>query len=235
MEVEEAAPALPAKAMFGESESIRPSIRGAEALIEFGDFFGKKTITKTRLAKPYRHPDLDKLLTRRRMAAEIRCLRRCRSIGIDTPLIYFVDKKNHKIVMEAIDGDTVKNFLCTNPKPADAKKVVTSMGMVLARMHDASITHGDLTTSNFMLRKMKDAPPSLVIIDFGLGALRASAEDKAVDLYVLERAFISTHPDSEPLFAQVLKMYAATSTEWAATSKRLERVRQRGRKRLAFG
>ena len=28
-------------------------------------------------------------------------------------------------------------------------------------------------------------------------------EDKAVDLYVLERAFASTHPNSEPLFASV--------------------------------
>lgn len=42
-----------------------------------------------------------------------------------------------------------------------------------------------------------------VLIDFGLSYVSALAEDKAVDLYVLERAFTSTHPDSEPLFALV--------------------------------
>jgi len=36
-----------------------------------------------------------------------------------------------------------------------------------------------------------------VFIDFGLGSMQAVAEDKAVDLYVMERAFLSTHPDSD--------------------------------------
>ncbi len=31
------------------------------------------------------------------------------------------------------------------------------------------------------------------------GSLKPSVEDKAVDLYVLERAFLSTHPGSESL------------------------------------
>lgn len=48
-------------------------------------------------------------------------------------------------------------------------------------------------------------------------------EDKAVDLYVLERAFSSTHPDSEPMFASVLSAYATQlGKEWSAIGKRLE-------------
>jgi tRNA A-37 threonylcarbamoyl transferase component Bud32 len=38
-----------------------------------------------------------------------------------------------------------------------------------------------------------------VMIDFGLGGLQPVVEDKAVDLYVLDRAFASTHPHSQPL------------------------------------
>ena len=38
-----------------------------------------------------------------------------------------------------------------------------------------------------------------VVIDFGLSYISTLAEDKAVDLYVLERAFLSTHPSSEKL------------------------------------
>lgn len=42
-----------------------------------------------------------------------------------------------------------------------------------------------------------------VAIDFGLGFLQPLAEDKAVDLYVLERAFLSTHPHSQALVRSV--------------------------------
>ena len=73
-------------------------------------------------------------------------------------------------------------------------------------MHDAEIVHGDLTTSNIMIRDDSNAPDQVVLIDFGLGAMKPTAEDKAVDLYVLERAFISTHQGSEALvrFPQVV-------------------------------
>lgn len=35
-----------------------------------------------------------------------------------------------------------------------------------------------------------------VLIDFGLSSISSLAEDKAVDLYVLERAFNSAHANS---------------------------------------
>jgi TP53 regulating kinase-like protein len=35
-----------------------------------------------------------------------------------------------------------------------------------------------------------------VLIDFGLAHQSTSVEDKAVDLYVLERALSSTHPET---------------------------------------
>ena len=42
------------------------------------------------------------------------------------------------------------------------------------------------------------------MIDFGLSYQEGVAEDKGVDLYVLERAFLSTHPNTETLFAEVM-------------------------------
>jgi tRNA A-37 threonylcarbamoyl transferase component Bud32 len=62
-----------------------------------------------------------------------------------------------------------------------------------------------------------------VLIDFGLSYVSTLVEDKAVDLYVLERAFASTHPDSEPLFTSVLTAYAAqVGKEWSTISRRLD-------------
>ena len=48
---------------------------------------------------------------------------------------------------------------------------------------------------------------TLYMIDFGLSQVTAKTEDKAVDFYVLKRAFISTHPGSELLFEKILEYY----------------------------
>ena len=114
--------------------------------------------------------------------------------------------------------------------------------------------------------------PQLLLIDFGLATStnnstssnqhkqQNNAEEKAVDLYVLERAFLSTHPESEMLVEEVWKGYcsyyekklecdtrtdtdnngsaiASASDVHAANAvmNRLEQVRMRGRKRECFG
>lgn len=76
-----------------------------------------------------------------------------------------------------------------------------SIGTALGKMHDAGVVHGDLTTSNIMVKDTPGVEPGfqIVMIDFGLGTMQPHIEDKAVDLYVLERAFISTHPGCELL------------------------------------
>ncbi|EMD35977.1 hypothetical protein CERSUDRAFT_115924 [Gelatoporia subvermispora B] len=115
--------------------------------------------------------------------------------------------------------------------------VMAMVGAEIAKMHRADIIHGDLTTSNMMLRHPRaDKGLQLVLIDFGLAYTSTLVEDKAVDLYVLERAFASTHPASEPLFASVLRAYqAGMGRDWGAISKRLDDVRLRGRKRSMVG
>eukprot|EP00937_MAST-01D_sp_MAST-1D-sp2_P005166 g5166.t1 len=59
-----------------------------------------------------------------------------------------------------------------------------------------------------MLRKQSG---NIAFIDFGLASSQPDDEDKAVDIYVMERAFISTHPHSEPLVNEVLRAYLAAS------------------------
>lgn len=61
------------------------------------------------------------------------------------------------------------------------------------------------------------------MVDFGLAYTSSLTEDKAVDLFVLERAFASTHPDSEPLFGRVLEGYKdKMGKEWTVIGRRLE-------------
>ena len=62
-----------------------------------------------------------------------------------------------------------------------------------------------------------------VLIDFGLAYTSSLTEDKAVDLYVLERAFASTHPESGSMFSRVLEGYKGKmGNEWPVIGRRLE-------------
>lgn len=115
--------------------------------------------------------------------------------------------------------------------------LMRSIGTALGKLHAASITHGDLTTSNMMLSPTPSGDElALVLIDFGLSAQATMPEHYAVDLYVLERAFASTHPGSKALFDLVLESYAAAiPKKWPGIESKLKEVRMRGRKRDMTG
>jgi hypothetical protein len=76
---------------------------------------------------------------------------------------------------------------------------------------------------------------AIYLIDFGLTTASIADEDKAVDLYVLERAFAATHPAAEPLLQEVLKAYGEGGKGAKGVLKRLSDVRLRGRKRSMLG
>ncbi|EDR02472.1 uncharacterized protein LACBIDRAFT_253889, partial [Laccaria bicolor S238N-H82] len=201
-------------------------------------------LLKYRFKKQYRHPSLDALLTRSRVAGEARALIKCLRSGVNVPGVRMVDASEGILGIEWIDGKSVRNLLPGvfaawfpfTSEPLDT--LMSLIGIEIAKIHLADVVHGDLTTSNMMLRlpKPNQSTTELVLIDFGLSYISTLVEDKAVDLYVLERAFASTHPDSEPLFASVLTAYGTRlGSEWNAISRRLDDVRLRGRKRSMVG
>ena len=233
---------------------------------------GRRSIVKQRFAKTYRHPDLDRKLRHARMVHEARCLVRCAREGIDVPQVYFVDEHEMSLHLEFIDGWTVKDYLLQGEQEGGEgggdngkwDRVADAIGAAVAKIHDAGIIHGDLTTSNMMIRRhprrptvggeessddaadasaaVADAdaltPLCITLIDFGLGMQSASnPEDRAVDLYVLERAMASTHPGSDVrLVPRVMESYRrACKSGHYQTMEKLAQVRLRGRKRLAFG
>lgn len=60
-------------------------------------------------------------------------------------------------------------------------------------------------------------------------------EDKAVDLYVLKRAIISANPRSEEVFDQMMKIYIELALNGNKILEQLNKVENRGRKKVAFG
>ncbi|KAJ1884992.1 serine/threonine-protein kinase bud32 [Kickxella alabastrina] len=205
--------------------------QGAEARVYKTELSGRAVIAKQRFSKKYRHPDLDRKLTRGRLNQEARSLKRCLEHNIRVPEIIRVDKDTATLYMEYVAGPTLKEWIFDNSNEQEERQLMTVVGKILFKMHSNNIIHGDLTTSNIII----DDQGEMVLIDFGLSQISVSAEDKAVDLYVLERAFISTHPNSERLFASVLEAYGAEDSAAEPILRRLEDVRQRGRKRDMSG
>ncbi|KAK9502967.1 hypothetical protein O3M35_011640 [Rhynocoris fuscipes] len=195
-------------------------------------------IIKERFQKKYRHPILDENIGKERLKAEARGIMRCKIAGVKTPTIYLVDSEKRCIIMEHIDGETVKDFINNALTSADKNSenmlldITKKIGESIAKMHSENIIHGDLTTSNMIIMNNKD----LYLIDFGLSFVGNSSEDKGVDLYVLERAILSTHPNSKEIFQNILNSYTKLYTKGSKEVLiKYEEVKARGRKRTMVG
>jgi len=76
---------------------------------------------------------------------------------------------------------------------------------------------------------------NLILIDFGLSQNSSRSEEKAVDLYVLEKAWISTHPTTSNCLAKLWESYFSKTQNSLEIENRLSKVRLRGRKRSMLG
>eukprot|EP00096_Caligus_rogercresseyi_P005198 TRINITY_DN2021_c0_g1_i1.p1 TRINITY_DN2021_c0_g1~~TRINITY_DN2021_c0_g1_i1.p1 ORF type:complete len:224 (+),score=67.83 TRINITY_DN2021_c0_g1_i1:466-1137(+) len=213
--------------------------QGAESRLYLGTFLGRDAIIKHRFSKKYRHPSLDSRLIKEHNKAEIRCLIRCMNAGIPTPGIMYSEESY--IVLEYLKGalrarDVVEKLLKEKDE-AGLRKLALQMGSVIGRLHRNNIVHGDLTSSNILVEECGKSEWGIFLIDFGLGSLEGSLEDKGVDIYVLERALLSTHPQyTEELFKVILEGYKAEGGKGGnEVMKKYEEVRLRGRKRSMEG
>ncbi|MBS3081831.1 Kae1-associated serine/threonine protein kinase, partial [Candidatus Pacearchaeota archaeon] len=156
--------------------------RGAEAIITLKN----NIVTKNRIEKSYRYPDLDKKIRKLRTRSESKILQKASKI-VNVPKVINVDEKNTKIELEYIEGKRLSEYL----EKTNYKKMSEKIGKGLAKLHDNNIIHGDLTTSNLILNEKKN---KVYFIDFGLGFHSPRIEDKAVDLHLIKQALEAKHP-----------------------------------------
>ena len=193
--------------------------RGAEADIYVTEWFGRPAVMKTRHPKPYRNPDLDVRLRRRRTVREASMLHVVKSLGIYAPLVYFVDTNHHAIIMERIAGTPVHSL-----PPADIPGHCREMGRVAGLLHSAGIMHGDLTTSNFI------SGERLFLIDMGLSRRTSKPEDWAVDMRLIKEILGSAHAEVlEASWKALVSGYAQTMPAHAEILKLVARIESRGR------
>ncbi|EPZ33535.1 putative serine/threonine-protein kinase BUD32 [Rozella allomycis CSF55] len=185
-----------------------------------------KIILKKRESKNYRHHILDQNITKSRLSQEAKLLVKAASCDVRTPVLYWVDTQESILAMEHISGRPLKSCISSHAYLAE------SIGESIAKLHSCDIIHGDLTTSNILVENSSN---EIVFIDFGLGYISSLAEDKAVDLYVLERAFDSSHPNDKDFFETIISSYFKKVSNPESIVIKLEEVRLRGRKRSMIG
>ncbi len=106
------------------------------------------------------------------------------------------------ITMEFIRGKQVKEEF-NESDLSKVKPICKIIGEKVARLHNCGIIHGDLTSSNILLRK-----DGIVFIDFGLGKISHLVEDKGTDLLVFKKALTGIHYDiAEDCFQYILEGY----------------------------
>ena len=194
--------------------------QGAEAIL----YKDNNTIIKERISKAYRIPAIDDSLRKFRTRREAKILERLEDINFPAPHLKSFSDKRMSILMDFIPGDKLRDVL---EKGDDSQKLAKEIGQKVGLLHSKDIIHGDLTTSNMILNSQTE---EINFIDFGLSSFSEKVEDKAVDLFLLDRALESKHYQLYPnIFNSVLEGYKESYPEAEKILERFEAVKLRGR------
>jgi TP53 regulating kinase-like protein len=192
--------------------------RGAEAILYLRD----GELVKERVRKGYRIPELDVKIRKMRTRGEAKLMKRAKAGGAPVPNTRA--EGDFMLVMEYINGTKLKDSLSSMDK-ARRNGVCGAVGEIVAKLHDAGIMHGDLTTSNMILHEGKT-----FLIDFGLGKFSFSVEDQAVDLFLLYEALKSTHfAVLEECWESVITAYSRHFPQAKDVLARMEKIKKRRR------
>lgn len=197
--------------------------RGAEAVVERASYLGLDAVTKRRVPKAWRHPALDARLRTARTRHEARLLGAAKRAGARAPFVYDVHEATSTLTLERLQGPRLREAL-EDASPGERSALLRQAGALVAKLHDAGILHGDLTTSNLLAED-----GGVAVLDFGLGDMSPEAEAKGVDLHVLMEALEATHARHGDLWGHVWEGYAATSPAAGQVAQVLDAIRKRGR------
>ena len=152
-------------------------------------------------------------------------LQKLQAMNFPSPKLIKSDDRQ-EIIIEKTNGRLLKDVI----ESSDYKSLCGEIGSKIAILHNSSIIHGDLSTSNMILDK------EVYFIDFGLSFFSQKAEDKAVDLHLLKEALESKHCKIwEDCFKSAISAYKKSANSGNETLKRLEIVEKRGRYRAKKG
>jgi len=154
-------------------------------------------------------------------------MHRAKEAGVPTPTILMVDVIDTNIIMEYVNGKQVKQIL-NDLSSSERLRLCRHIGVLIGRLHNSGIIHGDLTTSNMILT----SAGKVFFVDFGLGEFSKELEIQGVDLHLMKRALQSTHYRyAKECFEAVSEGYAEVVGKENAKNvlEKVQEIEKRGR------
>lgn len=179
--------------------------KGAEAYIYID---GDKLI-KERKSKEYRISEIDSKIIKTRTKREATALRKCNEHNIPAPKL--IDVSLNKIIMSYIEGVPLAKY--------KEEKYYEEAGVILAKLHEINLCHGDFTPNNLIVSSGK-----VFVIDFGLCEFSTYIEKKATDLRVLKDSL-----KDERLFNLFVESYMNSYVDGIKVFERYIKNETRGR------
>lgn len=185
----------PSEVRFAPKPDAGVLARGAEAEVRHGDLAGRAVVLKQRIPKAYRDLAIERFLVAGRTRRETRHMTEARLAGVPVPAVLDADPEAGLMALALVRGAPTKEWMAS-ASALQTRGLFEGLGAAVARLHEAGLVHGDLTTSNVLVT---DGNP--ILIDFGLAERTLELEPRAVDLHVLQEALEATHgatagPDS---------------------------------------
>ena len=187
---------------------------GAEAKIYLTE---KNTIIKERISKKYRIKELDEKLRKHRTKAEAKILKKAHSLGINTPQL--LKQSKYSVKMEYIEGIKLRQL-----PPNNLYELIPLITEQISLLHQNDIIHGDLTTSNLILKNNK-----IYIIDFGLSYISKRIEDKATDLRIFFETLLLPEKIKNKIKNEFIKSYNSIFKDALKITEHLKSIEKRGR------
>lgn len=194
--------------------------KGAEADI----YLEGELVIKNRTEKTYRVKDIDEVLRVSRTKKEARLISAARQAGVATPFIRGVNMGDTVLKMTFIDGIQVKKKVL-ELDDGGLHQLFFKIGQGAGKLHKNHIIHGDMTTSNMILKN-----GCIYFIDFGLGEINESIEAKGTDLLVFKKTLHSTHYSREKVALKgFIEGYKTEYESYKPVLERLAIIEKRGR------
>ena len=88
---------------------------------------------------------------------------KARKCGINTPYLMHADLENRSIYMQYVESKKVRDYINAVRNDFDSERkidyLLRDIATIIARLHQNGLVHGDLTTSNILVKPNQQNDP----------------------------------------------------------------------------